>query len=293
MDKNMVFFGENGLTSTSANHVANLAKEFAQNYEGKLSDFNFYSTNIGLIGNSDSSRTSVGLTPAQLQEIPDILEKVAQANSLISWLREAIKARESELETIRKKDISEWCEENGIKYWESPSRPDTYTRDEAIASLNIKERNRIYELQAKCSVIGKFIHPDGRYSNARKRLLKVLGAPYDVRGEGRDALVYSYKPTCEEHDVNEMFFKLQLDHRATQAQLNSILHEIDEAVRAENLRRENEYAEKLHETDVESRDTRSKFEVWKTTESKKIADLKIIIPDHLKGIYDLVNMLGK
>ena len=202
----MVFFGENGLTSTSANHVANLAKEFAQNYEGKLSDFNFYSTNIGLIGNSDSSRTSVGLTPAQLQEIPDILEKVAQANSLISWLREAIKARESELETIRKKDISEWCEENGIKYWESPSRPDTYTRDEAIASLNIKERNRIYELQAKCSVIGKFIHPDGRYSNARKRLLKVLGAPYDVRGEGRDALVYSYKPTCEEHDVNEMFF---------------------------------------------------------------------------------------
>jgi len=26
MDKNRVFFGENGLTSTSANHIANMAK---------------------------------------------------------------------------------------------------------------------------------------------------------------------------------------------------------------------------------------------------------------------------
>ena len=36
MDKNIVFFGESGLTSTSANHVANLAKEYAQKQESKI-----------------------------------------------------------------------------------------------------------------------------------------------------------------------------------------------------------------------------------------------------------------
>ena len=33
---NNVFFSENGLTSTSANHVANLAKEFIQSIESDV-----------------------------------------------------------------------------------------------------------------------------------------------------------------------------------------------------------------------------------------------------------------
>nr|DAU84907.1 MAG TPA: hypothetical protein [Caudoviricetes sp.] len=32
----MVFFGTDGLTSTSANHIANIAKEYIQNYEKEL-----------------------------------------------------------------------------------------------------------------------------------------------------------------------------------------------------------------------------------------------------------------
>ncbi len=290
----MVFFGENGLTSTSANHIANMAKEFAQNIEmGILYKFDFYSTHVGLIGSPDKSQTSVGMTPEELRDIPHYLKQVSEAKSLIAWLREAIKARENLLNAINKKDIEEWFKERGMDFWGQPKRPDSITKDEYIASLNIKERNRIYELQTTCAVFGKFIHPDGTYSNARKNLLKISGAPFEVKGEGRDALVYEYKPTCDEHDVNEVFFNLQAEHRSKQAELNSILHDIDEQVRAENMKRNSEYAEKVREWDVEGKKQLAEFEAWKSEESKKIADLKIVIPDHLAKIYEAINMLGK
>lgn len=47
---NKVFFGENGLTSTSANHIANLAKEFISTNENYLNNISFVNCAIGLIG---------------------------------------------------------------------------------------------------------------------------------------------------------------------------------------------------------------------------------------------------
>lgn len=69
MDKNIVFFGEGGLTSTSANHVANLAKEYAQKQESWLNAVCFYNTQIGLIGTDVKNTVSIGISEEQLLEI--------------------------------------------------------------------------------------------------------------------------------------------------------------------------------------------------------------------------------
>ena len=66
MDKNIVFFGEGGLTSTSANHVANLAKEYAQKQESWLNAVCFYNTQIGLIGTDVKNTVSIGISEEQL-----------------------------------------------------------------------------------------------------------------------------------------------------------------------------------------------------------------------------------
>lgn len=47
--ENKVFFGESGLTSTSANHVANLAKEFISSNENYLNNISFINCKIGII----------------------------------------------------------------------------------------------------------------------------------------------------------------------------------------------------------------------------------------------------
>lgn len=293
MDKNIVFFGESGLTSTSANHVANLAKEYAQKQESWLNSVCFYSTKVGLIETGNMNRVGIGYDGEELASIPAKLEEVTKAKSLIAWLREAIKARDAMFEAVNKKDIEEWFKEHGLEFFSAPSRPTPLTKDDIVATLNIKERNHIYTLETKCAVIGKYIHPDGNYSNARKKLAKVTNAPYEVHGEGRDAMVYEYDRTVSLEDADEMFFKLQAEHRANQAELNKILHDIDEQVREANMAQNAQYAEKLREWDVAGKKQLTEFEAWKSEETKRISDLKIVIPDHLKGIYETVNALGK
>ena len=137
MDKNIVFFGESGLTSTSANHVANLAKEYAKKQESELNAVCFYNTQIGLIGTDVKNTVSIGISEEQLLEIPAKLEEVTKAKSLIAWLREAIKARDAMFEAANKKDIEEWYKERGLELWNAPSRPTQFTKDDIIATLNI------------------------------------------------------------------------------------------------------------------------------------------------------------
>ena len=293
MDKNLVFFGESGLTSTSANHVANLAKEYAQSIESELQCIKFYDTYVGLIGTEGKQKTSVGFPVSKLAEIPGMLKKVTSAKSLIAWLREAIKAREALLNAINKKDIEEWYGERGLEFFHSPKEPEMLDKEDIVAEMNIKERNHIYTLETKCAVIGKLIHPDGSLSKARKALLKVESAPFEVQGDGRDALVIEYRQNVASPTVDELFFSLQKEHRETQAELNKILHEVDEKVREANMKLRAEYAEELRKWDSENKKLLNEFNEWKSEEAKKVADLKIVIPDHLKGIYEEVNGLGK
>lgn len=293
MNKNEIFFGENGLTSTSANHIANMAKEYTQNFEsGKLSNFDFFETTVGLIGSPERSKIKRGTTPQELAEFPTILDCIAQANSLIAWLREAIKARDALFSAINNKDMDEWLSEYGLEVPVSPSRK-KIDRDDIISELNIKERNRLYELQAKAAALGKFVHPDGHFARARKALLEVIAVPNNIKGEGRDAMIYEYTNTCEECQVNEMFFKIQGLYRSTQAELNSMNHNIDEAVRAKNMEYMAQYNEELQKYNATMKEYTAKFELWKSEESKRIADLKIVIPVHLENIYNTINDLSK
>lgn len=55
MQKDLVFFkkeGEEGvaLTSTSANHIANLAKEYIQGVETQLNNICFFDVRVALVG---------------------------------------------------------------------------------------------------------------------------------------------------------------------------------------------------------------------------------------------------
>ena len=59
--ENKVFFGESGLTSTSANHVANLAKEFISTNENYLNNISFVNCEIGLIGTDKDQTYSLGV----------------------------------------------------------------------------------------------------------------------------------------------------------------------------------------------------------------------------------------
>lgn len=145
MQKDLVFFkkeGEEGvaLTSTSANHIANMAKEYIQGMETQLNNVSFLNVEVGLISANAHNVIQEGTSREVLSSIPSMLESIAQAKSLIAWLREAIKAKNDLIDGLQSVSLDDWCEECGVEKPLSPVAPHVLTEQEYYASLPIKER---------------------------------------------------------------------------------------------------------------------------------------------------------
>lgn len=289
--KNLIFFGDNGLTSTSANHIANLAKEMIQNHEATLNNRTYYTTTVGLIGSSEKSLIKQGIE--FVSDVPEMINDMAKAKSLIAWLREAIKAKKSLLSEINGFSVGDYCKMKGIEKPLYPESEIALTEDEYYGTLSLKERNRYYELETTAATIGKMIHPDGPFANARKGLAEVIENPNKIVGNGRDTVIYSYKPTINLGDVDAVFFELQKQHREAQAQLNSIKYACEQAINESQAKVTSEYLEALSNYRNEMSVIEAELKKYKQEETDRISKLKIIIPDSLKDIYETVSKLGK
>lgn len=284
---NDVFFGESGLTSTSANHVANLAKEKISNLENEISDITFVTTSVKLISSDSVSILNNGWTKDLLQQIDSKLKKIAAFKSLIAWLREAIKAREEKVKNINHISDEEY---SILTNTDMPSRPvkkHLLTVQEVIDGLSIKERNRYYELETIAAVYGKAIHPSGAFSDARKDLQKAYTKPTKVIGNGQDMTIYSFTPTISAQVVDDTFFELQKTYREAQAELNGIKHKIDTTVAEQNIEVEREYNIAMREYTERYVEFDAKKELWIKESLDNISkNFKIVMPNALKPLFD-------
>lgn len=298
MQKDLVFFkkeGEEGvaLTSTSANHIANLAKEYIQGVETQLNNVCFFNAEVSLVGSTGASIIQTGGTSEVLNNLQSLLEGVAQAKSLIAWLREGIKAKENLMKDLQNIGLEGWCNENGLAYPEAPSRGHVLTEVEYYASLPIKERNRYYQLETEAAVFGKYIHPNGHLSDARKELKDKLQHPHEVDGKGRDALIYTYTPTVFVAEVDNVFFELQKKHREVQAQLNAMKYSCEQAINESTSKVNSEYMVASQKYQARLKEILGAFKTWNDEKSQEYSKLKIVIPNSLLGIYNTINSLGK
>lgn len=302
MEKQVVFFKEQGLTSTSANHIANLAKEAYKELENELASTIFYTTKVSLISSEESKQLRKGVDSNFLDSVAEKLKKIARLKSLIAWLREAIKAKETlknETEDMHIKDIAERL---GIEIPEEPKYKEEAApvmTEEYWASKNVKERNHYLELETECAVIGQAIHPDGWLARSRKRLFEVINKPNEISGGGRDTLLHSYTPTVSVGQVEDTFFALQKKHRALQAELNKLKHECEMAIAADKRRNLTEQSniiaenKRLYDEYVfQKREFYNKTDQFREKELERIAALKIVIPDSLKDVYNEISNLG-
>lgn len=292
MNKNEIFFAEVGLTSTSANHIANLAKEYVQNIQAEINNLALYSEEVSLISADSYKKLSEGVDSVTLASIPAKLEKISNAKSLIAWLREAIKAKAAMLDNVSKMaldDTAEWRDKVPV----APTKRVVTTEDDVIAEMDIKQRNRYYSLETEAAVLGKFIHPDGNFAEARQKFLNKLHHTHEVKGEGRDTLLYRYSPSVSEEEVENIYFQLQKRHREVQAQLNGMKHDIEEKVTAAKIQALAEYNEKYAIYSAEYAAVVSQFAEYKEREAERIAALKIVVPNDLKEICETINSLGK
>ena len=118
--QDLVYFSDNGLTTTSANHLANKAKEYVAQLESELKNISFVKEEMQLLDSTVSRVTKTGCSENELDEFEKKLNIIAKAKSLCAWLREAIKEKANLTDAIKKKVIQTWANDNGIDYPEQP-----------------------------------------------------------------------------------------------------------------------------------------------------------------------------
>lgn len=280
------FFGTEGLTSTSANHIANVAKEHYESLEEELAAINFVEESISVVGTVDKTVSVLG-TPDILDKVDSHLAEISELKALIAWLREAIKKKES-----LSKELSFYRSEEYTKL-EMPERPIVRTQDEILSTWDVKDRERYLTLEAECAVIGKFIHPKGSYSKAKERLFKKIVAPIQTNENGRDTIITYYKPIVDKIDVENKFFELQKKHRSAQAELNSLKSRLEKEEMEEKDRLSREYMAALDEYNTKKQKLAESDKIYVEEERKKIESLKIIIPPHHRALYEKINKMSK
>ena len=298
--KEGVFFGNEGLTSTSANYYANVAQEMIQAATERLNSVRFYQVFVASIGGGEKQLMTVGQT--SLDFIKDDLEKSAEMNSFCAWVREAIKKKEELISYTTACSIEKWARENNVEIPEQPQYPDSPIKadeKEVMDSWDANKRNKYLRLEAFASTYGKYIHPKGAFSKARKEVHAAENCPIYKEGSGRDLILYYQDPTIEVEKVDNMFMSLQDTYRSYEKELNALKAELKEEVNKLSNTQEQEYREKMAEFKAkydkytsELGELRSRFNSWKTSEMERISKLKIALPKNLLDIFEEIRRQG-
>lgn len=277
--------GKDGLTVTSANHLANIAKEMYESLESRLQSLKFYSRDYMLAVNGNTYRVENESEKADLDTLSETLKEVGALKSLIAYLREAIKAK-TEMDTNEsfEEHLAQLVKEGRTDLVKPEGRPSVTFTDE-FGKLSAEQKARYYTLEAKCATIGGFIHPDGAFSKARKDYFEHTKNPVKVDGKGQEAEINTFSSGFTAEEVDGTFFSLQKEYRAMQAELNRLKAEVDERVSDANKSL--------------SADHLAAVKLWMETRrlervryDAEVKALKVVIPQNLKEVYERVNAVA-
>lgn len=276
--------GVEGRTSTSANHLCNLAKEHYQHLEQMLTSQSLVTKTVSVVGQGSPNILINGIT--DLSPMQKALKEIAQCKALIAYFREGIKAKEK-----LEKQVKDYGSEKPQFIESFPEREAYLTEEDIMATWPLEKRVRYYALEAKAATYGQHIHPDQAFAEQRAVFHKALVGKSIIKERENYVLIYESKPTLTLEEVESTFFTLQNIHREAEAELNSLKQEIKDALNADKLQKDNVYAvayQQYMSAREEYNNTLQALEiadsVKRTELSKTVSKLKILIPDNLKDM---------
>ena len=283
------FFDDRGITSTSANHIANMAKEYIQTLESKIETISYVGEEVKISG--DKFSTKLPTSREDVESLDIRIQKIAKATQLIAWLREAIKEKQNAVNEIL--SIEAWIEREKEIYPDMPSKEKTITEEEIIANWDINKYNAYITVQTYAAVYGEMVHPEGSISNARKKLTRAINAPTSVSGQGRDLMVTTQLPAFTQEEVDKQFFELQAKQREYQAKYNNYRYEIEYIIQADEDRKQEEFTLKFNEICDTRKAVQARYSKYVNKQQDYYRGLKIAIPEQLVDIYKEIQGLGK
>lgn len=289
-DSYKVFFALDGkgITSTSANHACNKAKELLKTKQSMVSNINFVNEDAQLIGTDIKNPISYGAKQNDLLVYRDYVKDIANANAMIAWLKEAIKAKNEVINYYKYLSFEDYKKIVGTPEIVCPNII-VYVEDDAVADWDADKRNKYFALEAFCSLVGKFIHPKGSFYEAKKNFDNALTHPNKVEGTGRDAIVYSYSPSIDSDTVKHEYSWYADELRHKEAEFNKMKQEIDDYVNQHNINAQKEYNIAYKEYVNKMSELNKEYELYKKEGQLAAAKLKIYLPTGIKSTYDKVS----
>lgn len=290
------FTTEEGMTSTSAQHVSAMANVMVQDIKQHIMGLRLYEKSIRVIGDAEVTVETVNNT---LPEIAESVKRICKANALIAWLREAVKEREQAQKYVSDMTLDDWMKKQGIEKPVSPEPPQmpriNFQDYKTIldTGLSVKEYNRFVELNSALAVYGEMIHEKGLLTRQKSELARIMQNPTEVKESGRDTIITTYKVDVNiSADIDNLYTELQSEYRKLQAEKNGIEAKFSNLAMDYQTRKNDEwkaakaqYDRDLQKVNSELVGIQTQMKEWKKQRLEELAALKIIIPDALKPLY--------
>ena len=290
------FTTEEGMTSTSAQHVSAMANVMVQDIKQHIMGLRLYEKSIRVIGDAEVTVETVNNT---LPEIAESVKRICKANALIAWLREAVKEREQAQKYVSDMSLDDWMKKQGIEKPAVPQPPQmpriNFQDYNTIldTGLTVKEYNRFVELNSALAVYGEMIHEKGLLTRQKSELARIMQNPTEVKESGRDTIITTYKVDVNiSADIDNLYTELQSEYRKLQAEKNGIEAKFSNLAMDYQTRKNDEwkaakaqYDRDLQKVNSELVGIQTQMNDWKKQRLEELAALKIIIPDALKPLY--------
>lgn len=278
------FFSEtNGLSSSEANHVANIASELVQSAEENLARTSVTKLEVILNGVNHP----IKLKNFDSKTVTDNIAVRPRLFQLSAWLRYAVKLKEKMLNEV---DFPVEFSEVMV----NPPHLNLVDEEWAKAQLTIKELAEFLSYEAEAAAYGHYIHNNGLLKLWQKELSQPLFA-FD-----RDKNPIVTAERTDPAEVDSLFFELQKKHRESEQKCNYYKAKLKNMVALENTARTNKYSAELSEYKKAYNQFESNSHIAESNrtnkiieEKKRISALKIIIPEQLQNTLDFVQSYSK
>lgn len=293
-NKNKVFFGEVGVTSTSATYLCNIARELLKDLEASLNNVSFITEEVSILGSENTVKTKEGYNASELSDLDSKLMEAAELKAFIAWMSEGIKAKELESTRVSRYTLSDYISdfpEEAIPKVKDIKEDLEY----GIGKLTISDRVKFLYSEAFASSIGIYIHKNGSLKKAYEELLNIAHNKVNVETDAKDSLVLITNkiPSINIADVEKIFLKYQNLRREHEKELNSIKSKVKNLDYEYEVHLNLEHKSKLEQYKQEMSVLHSKYHAYILNKMEEVKNLKILIPKELEKIYNYLNMISK
>lgn len=294
VEVNDIYISKDGImTSTSANHLANLAKECKETIIKELEQCSFVNSDIYLISKSDATTLNIGWKEDKLNRLSSKIKTLGELNSFCAWCREAIDYKKKMIDYWRNyNNLEEIAELNEIVI-PTVVYPEHITEETVKNNWPIKKLNKYLYLESMAAIYGKYIHPNGVISKARSYAYSQANQGRIKSGSGRDTVIESFELSVNQENIESIYMQLQNEYRSYESQLNVLKTELNDEVNSRNAEMDRNYSDEIKRKN-NIMDSIIAIQTNLINEKvREISKLKINLPEELKDIYNRLNSLGK